>query len=888
MTLLRIRAHWPPIAILLAALLFRALPLVGSTPWYDDAVEGLMSQDVLRGRFPLFFYGQPYHGAADRYLAAPFLMALGPTPIALALPPLCLFLVFVASLWAATRRVFGPDVAAIAALLLAVPPFYLFGWSFDARGHYHLMLILGTWSLYLAARILEERAWRSPARRFVGLGLLAGLSWWINYLSVTYLAPVAVALVVQGLADLSRRWRPLSARAALALTAFAAGSAPLFGYYLANGLPLIPPGSPVNTTRTVAHVVALATEALPQILGVHDDLLGRAYGPVYLIVAAAVLGAVVYAARWGFATRSTPGPGPYMVGLLLGVAAMTLVLSVLTVYGTILRYPRYLLPLYLALPVFVGLATQALGRRSTWLAALYLGTILTVNYLGSLTMTPLLASPKALYQLYYGPTRVPEQLEFLGANRLERVYDGLNLWTFLSRHRVLSSHPYEERMPEVARGVDAAERIGWLFKKGTAAAFEDSLRAAGIDFRLLNGPYFIAYTDFALPNTGYVEIEPTGWSAAVSDRSEGAALAFDRSLETSWQTPEPQRPGLTYELDLGRAHRVGKIAWLPRYYQETPRSFSVALSADRREWREVLRVPQYFGPLYWSGRHPFQRVRRSRIEVRFPPAEARFVRLTLLAGDRRLAWSMRELLVAAPAGECPQTPDAEAVVRFLLGKGIRFAYADHWLSANIAMRSEGRIRVLPSDILVDAYGLVRPDPNATEALRVRSDRAVVVEACPAETADAVAARLGENGVDFARETLGGLVVFSGFRAAADVGAPARWEPADTPDGLLRLSFGEPRTVSRIVLDCRAPLRSPAPGERLTVETSVDGMRFVEVPVRVSRHGTLRMSGSWLFPDAPSAVVIEMSARPVRSLRVARRPAQPEWCQIRAVRVAGAG
>ena len=179
------------LALLLLALVVRLPPLFGRALWYDDAVEGMMSQDILQGRFPFFFYGQYVHGTGDRFLAALVLLGLGSTPLALALAPLALMLGFIAVAWYATRLVFGPRPAAFAALYLAVPPFYLYGWSFDTRGHYHLMLIFGAVVLLLLARIWTEGVADTPRRRLVGLGFLAGFAWWTNNLGITFLAPAA-------------------------------------------------------------------------------------------------------------------------------------------------------------------------------------------------------------------------------------------------------------------------------------------------------------------------------------------------------------------------------------------------------------------------------------------------------------------------------------------------------------------------------------------------------------------------------------------------------------------------------------------------------------------------------------------------------------------------
>ncbi len=876
------RLPWALLGVLALAVLFRLVPLFGRTLWYDDAVEGMMSQDVLRGRFPFFFYGQPYHGAADRYLAALVFLPLGSTPLAIALAPLALFLVFVTSLWYTTREIFGERVALVAALYLAVPPFYLYGWGFDPRAHYHLMLIFGAVTLLLGWRIWREGVATSPRRRVVALGFLAGVGWWTNYLGITVLAPVAFLLLVAGATELERRWRPLLPRAALALGAFAVGATPLFAYYLPRGLPLVPPGQPVDWAQSRVQLAALVTQGLPQILGVHRQALGPGYGVAYLLVGAFVLGATAFAVSASI-VRGADGRG-VAVALLLGVAGITVALSVLTGHGAILRYPRYLLPLYLVLPVFVGLAAERLGARLGWAgAAAFLAPLLLANLVGSVAMMRLGDTRVAERERAWA-VRQTEQFAFLDRHRVTRVYDGPNLWTFLSDRRILASDPRDERMPEVAREVDAAERVGWIFKR-PSRAFEGSLAAAGIAFRRLDGPRFVVYTEFALPSTAYVELEPIGWSASASDRPEDAGLAHDRNVTTAWHSGRPQRPGMYYQLDLGRPHSIGRLTWLPRNFREVPRGISVTVSTDGREWREVVRVDDYVvGPLYWSGAHPFNRPRRGRVELRFAPVPARHVRLSLTAGDPELAWSLRELLVGTPAGECPRDRDPAALVRLLLGRGIRFAYADHWLSARIDRLSGERIGVLASDTNFDAYGLDRPDPDTIERLKLTAGRALVLDACPAQTADAAAALVREAGVAFDRDAVAGFAVLSGFRPATPGARPARWRLDGGPDGPLLVTLDRPALAARLALECREPMAAAPADAQLEVEASGDGRAFVGTPAHVLARGKLRMSGSWLFRDAPTGLVIEMPPRRVQALRVTRRAGAPPWCALAAVAI----
>ncbi|MGH7322334.1 MAG: discoidin domain-containing protein [Candidatus Rokuibacteriota bacterium] len=875
------RWRWGLVAIFLVALLIRIPPLFAVSMWYDEAVEGLMSQDVLRGRFPLFFYGQPVHGVADRYLAALVILLLGSTPLALKLAMVPLSFVFLGSIAYTTRRTFGPGVATIATLMLAVPPYYLFGWNFDSRGHYMMMLILGTWLTFITWRIGQEGVARSPRRRFVGLGLLAGLAWWTNYLSITFLAPIAVALALAGIRAMAREWRSLSRRGALALGAFAVGVSPLYGYYLGHRLPLLPPGSFVGEERVEAHVTGLAVDALPQILGVHPAIWRSAYGVVYAVVAALTLTALLYSAGWWLAARRRAGSDGGTVGLLLGVVTITILLATLTQYGTILRYPRYLLPLHLALPVFLGIALDRVGRVSAPIKWIVVAAVALNNLLGSLVLTPILA-PQTVAQQRDWAAITETEIRFFERHGLRRLYGGHNHWSFLSDQRVIVSDPYQERMAEFAREVDTADRIGWVFGS-PAGAFEQSARAAGIHYRRLDGPGLVVYTEFTLPTIGYADIDPDGWSGTASHRPEDAHFAYDRRVDSTWRARLRQEPGQFYQLDLGRIHTLGLVSWLPWRYQEVPAGFVVTVSADALAWQEVARVPRYFGPLYWSGTHPFQRVRRSRVEIRFAPVDARFVRIELTSSGSPHTWSIRELIVATPVSECPRRHAPEALVHFLRDHGVQWAYADHWLSAAMAKASGGGIGVLPSNVSVNSYRLERPALDEIEHVRKRRT-AIVVEDCPGAIADGVAARLRDTGVRFARHTLAGFVVFTSLEPLAYGGEPATWRTADGGSRVLVIELRAPRRAEYVAVQCSATPESPIlPGE-VTVETSEGTAAFVATPFQLVQRGLLRMSGSRLFRDPPSMLVFTFEPRRLGSVRITARPGTWDGCAVKAVRV----
>ena len=130
--------------------------------WHDEATTGLMGLAVLRGQFPVYFFGQPFMGALDAYLAAPIYLVLGTSFVTLKLLPVLLSIVWAALAARLAWDLGGARAAWWTAVLLAVPPDFLLYWTIQARTHYPLGLVLGTLGLLLARRA-GSAPW--PARR---------------------------------------------------------------------------------------------------------------------------------------------------------------------------------------------------------------------------------------------------------------------------------------------------------------------------------------------------------------------------------------------------------------------------------------------------------------------------------------------------------------------------------------------------------------------------------------------------------------------------------------------------------------------------------------------------------------------------------------------------
>lgn len=367
----------------------------------DEAIVGIMARHILyRGEWSTYYYGQNYLGPLEPAVAALFMAVLGPSAVALRLAPLTFSVAFVGVSTAFARRAFGPVAAGATALYLVLPPLFLTTWSVKARGGYAEALALGAIILWLAVDLAEQP--RGSDWRWVAEGTFAGLAVWTDPLALVFVAPVCLYLLLR-LRDRLIHWTTVAAIFAALVTSF-----PMIRENVRTGGATLrdlagPNASQSLTVATVLHNLSgVARTALPVLLGF---LQGSSNHPrfdanVQAHHAAATLGAgggvlillalVVLVARSATrAVRFEPQPAD----LLTWVAALSIALFAASQMESLhVTEPRYLLPLYSAVPL-AGAALQRLGKRRREIVPVALALALIVNARSWQAYRPDLAAP---------------------------------------------------------------------------------------------------------------------------------------------------------------------------------------------------------------------------------------------------------------------------------------------------------------------------------------------------------------------------------------------------------------------------------------------------------------------------------------------------------------
>ncbi|TFH35572.1 MAG: hypothetical protein E4G99_06995 [Anaerolineales bacterium] len=175
----------------------------------DEAIVGLMGRHILSGANPIFFYGQAYMGSLDAYLVTIGFRLFGSEVWVIRSVQIILFLGFVATTILIALHLHKDKIAAlVSGLLLAIPTVNFTLYTTVSLGGYGEALLIGNLLILLTLKLQEEPRARG---KYVLWGSLAGLGFWAFGLTVIYIVPCGIALILslarQG--ENVKRWRNL-------------------------------------------------------------------------------------------------------------------------------------------------------------------------------------------------------------------------------------------------------------------------------------------------------------------------------------------------------------------------------------------------------------------------------------------------------------------------------------------------------------------------------------------------------------------------------------------------------------------------------------------------------------------------------------------------------
>ena len=444
----------------------------------DEAIVALMARHIREGReLPIFFYGQAYMGSLDAILVSLGFALFGESVLTIRLVQSVLYLGVVAStFWLGWRLTRSAWAAAVAALLVAVPPTLMTLYTTATLGGYNETLLLGNLLLILGYAVThghEASRWR-----WALMGALAGLGWWTNGLIAAYLLPVGLLILRRfSLAQLPRY--------ALAFCLFMLFSAPWWQYNFTHNnaaLAIFFPSLKTEQKLVAGYesvpleqrVVGLLLFALPAVVGARFPWEAGFFG----LPLSPLIPGIYVALLYHWLRRGAPrmnGRGRVLLLLTTGNLCLIFLISPFGADPT----GRYFLPLIAPLAVLTAATFHQLRPMRPLLAIGAVILLLAFNLLGNGVAA--VRQPPGLTTQFDPISHIPhkhdqELMDFLYAHNLTRGY--ANYWVafrlaFLSGERIilraalpykadLSYNPADDRYAPYREAVSRADNVGYV------------------------------------------------------------------------------------------------------------------------------------------------------------------------------------------------------------------------------------------------------------------------------------------------------------------------------------------------------------------------------------------------------------------------------------------
>lgn len=633
----------------------------------DEAWPGLMAMHILKGEFPVVYWGQSYMGTQESFFQAGTIALCGPTIFAVRVYALLMCFLFLLASWQLARRIGGTSAGVTLLALLVIPPPYLaMNGALIPPDNYLACVTLGSFALVL----VHDLAFRpdEPRRlaKFIALGFLLGFSFWLHILMVSYIGVAGLILFLRDKLLFLRR------EAWAGAAAFGLGALPLLAYnVIHHGATFRDVGQTTSWHHSLDLLRGTFELTLQFLIGTKAMLYGDndhfAALPLALAWAVALIWIVAIltalCSRWKMFARLPllslkNSDGVILLVTLAGAAIFTFCRSSRSGWKDV----RYILPIMSALPVLLAVGLDQLRAKSRWLFGVLLAVLVAGQVWGVALLVQNWRDPKVMAVDLELPDSRPLH-QWLQAHRINRVY--AHYWiayrcTYEAAERTIFGEPYNERFPRRASDVkfkdvlDAATNVAFVahptlhFFPGDFAV---PLKNIGAQFKQEQVGDFVVYHDFVPPygRVELVELPRAGWQVSASVKPQDAAAVLDGKTETGWDSGVAQQKGMTFAVDFGTPQKVCLLRCdLGKNFTDAPAAFRVEASDDGAAWRTLQDSTAQGALLFWENGQPRFNVYGDHFTVAFAPVTARHLRLVLTESNPRAWWSLAELRAFAP------------------------------------------------------------------------------------------------------------------------------------------------------------------------------------------------------------------------------------------------
>lgn len=440
----------------------------------DEAVVSLMARHILQGARPTFFYGQAYMGSLDAWLVAIGFRLFGEGVMAVRIVQSFLYLIYLITIWALTRKFYRDKLTAnFAVLIAAIPPVLVTTYTTATLGGYGESLILGNLILLIGYNVTfgdRKEDWRA----WLFLGLAGGLAFWVLGISGIYLLPIGLVGLWQFSIKKIRYY-------AIAGMAFFAGGSAWWLYNLQHSweaFAALAGPDPTIQINFIERFIGFLFLGITTLFGVRMP-----WTPTFIPWPLLIIAITMYLALGLYKLRIAKGSivlNPGAAKLLILFVAVFLVVFNISRFGVDVS-GRYFLPMYLVLLMLMAeFATFAWHNKRIFGIGI---VVINLLFNGAATWLAATSSDKITTQLdpitNFDNSHDDELMTFLRDNGEIRGYS--NYWVsfriaFLSGEKIIFSADIPDKLdlsltskynryPLYADLVDASEKVAYITTK---------------------------------------------------------------------------------------------------------------------------------------------------------------------------------------------------------------------------------------------------------------------------------------------------------------------------------------------------------------------------------------------------------------------------------------
>jgi tetratricopeptide (TPR) repeat protein len=595
----------------------------------DQAMGGLMGIHILRGDFPIFWWGQGYMGPVDSYLNAIVTYLFGLSNINSTIIPFLFSLFFPFITYLLAREVFNREVAIFSFIFSSVPTVFFI---ILLKGDYMMPVFIGSLLLLLTVRLLKEKIPENKEYSLhIVLGFLSGLGFWINWIILPYLATVFFFFFIKDRVFFMRR------QFLIFCVSFFVGSLPFWIFNLTHDFWTFALLSGAGQRNPILATKVLLLDNIPLFLGLkYVDYPWSPFtillGIIYIFLFSSLLIGI-------FRLEERKG-----MGVLIVFATLVCLSFIFSRFGG-LGSPRYLFPLYSVLPIFISFSLSYLKGRGRYLLYIISIIILSGN----------LYAVVDAYSAFKKPSeRDPDTkglVQFLKSKGIRHAYSDYTLvprLTFESKEEIICAEPVTERYQRYRDVLNTSYNFAYVFRlKGNpleSAFFGDNLKAGGISYKKDDIDAFRVFHSFSPPPPQIV-IPREGWMVESNFKGEDAWKAIDNDVWTRWGSGEPKKEGMWFMIDMGKSFKVSGISIFPgKNPADSMVGYAVETSLDKRHWITIASIERCLSGLYWEQGGP-RFDDSGRLRISFDAVDARYIRINHKGSHRIYDWSIAEIFL---------------------------------------------------------------------------------------------------------------------------------------------------------------------------------------------------------------------------------------------------